>query len=308
MITILEGPDGGGKSTLARALADRYGWSVYHQGPYDQDVIQETIEKVRGANLPTPAVFDRLHVGERVYGPVYRGEDLLGAAGHRALDRWLVGLGAVVVVCYPGLGACVEAWRARREREMLDDEEQLAEVARRFVDPYLPAGWHNDGSVPWTVHNYQHESPAALVERLRPLRPPLNAGPGVGWFRPGNVLVVAEKPSEGEGAGLPFVSSHGCSRWLNEKLAERWVREEHLYWVNARHADDVATAPDFLEDLEPSSVVALGAVAAEWCEEVARVPYERFDHPQYHKRFHHHDPYPLISYLSEVTGALHRSA
>lgn len=82
MIIILEGPDGSGKSTLAHAVASLLGGAtVVSSGPPIGDPFNEYMEKINEARLrPTHTIFDRLHVGELVYGPLLRGRSRLTAA------------------------------------------------------------------------------------------------------------------------------------------------------------------------------------------------------------------------------------
>lgn len=77
MFIALEGPDGAGKSTLAQAIADATpGTEIVHfsqlkQNPLDEYVYAlEDYSPGKGGNLVT----DRWHIGEDIYGPLYRGE------------------------------------------------------------------------------------------------------------------------------------------------------------------------------------------------------------------------------------------
>lgn len=105
--------------------------------------------------------------------------------------------------------------------------------------------------------------------------------PGPGWQRAG-------RPS------WPFISSlsTGCSSWLAELLEEHGIPEDALAWMNTysvegepRGAEDVEAAPF-------RKVIALGRNAATWCS-VNGVKHEEVHHPQYWKRYQHHNPYIL---------------
>ena len=76
LFIVFEGVDGTGKSTLAKAIADKYGVEVTHN---DKSLTYEEgkknsydyIEKLK--EMPF-GVIDRLvHTGEAVYAPIYRG-------------------------------------------------------------------------------------------------------------------------------------------------------------------------------------------------------------------------------------------
>ncbi len=133
MITIIEGPDGAGKTTLLEAL--RYRWLDtigHHQGPYRHDVIGETLAAVSSAlSLSSHVVCDRLHLGERIYGPVFRSHDMLGDLGQEVLERALLEVmgGVVQIICLPPYESHVKpAWLAREQVEMLDSTDQLERV------------------------------------------------------------------------------------------------------------------------------------------------------------------------------------
>lgn len=111
-IIVLEGPDGSGKSTLADRLAKLYaddGWDIerIHYGPpaEDDDLIEtyfiETMEWFkRNEHKPETQVvriYDRLHVGEYVYGNILRDESKLTLEDCRWFDSWLERHGAVLI-------------------------------------------------------------------------------------------------------------------------------------------------------------------------------------------------------------------
>ncbi len=307
MIIILEGPDGAGKTTLADELVDRYGFNYQHQGPYPEipgkGIVRQNVEKIL-ATAKQPTVFDRLHVGERVYGPVYRGTDRLGAHGHRAVDRYLAGRSAVLVVVLDDEHEIIKCWRARQSSEMYKDEDKLREVCRRYSDgdlivtSYLPA----------TMYRWRTGSTAERLMRwVRKNAPPLNRGPGIGWFKPGNVLVVGEQAGGDRSINAPFVDDGGCSAWFNQLLVDNHVPESELYWINALTLDGALTDARFLRDLRPRAVIALGKWAQRWVDEVdVSYPLDltgakiyRYAHPQHHKRFKHKEPYPALQAFNE---------
>jgi hypothetical protein len=124
---------------------------------------------------------------------------------------------------------------------------------------------------------------------------------GVGAFIKGNILLVGEQASDPKNAPeqQPFCSSKGCSGWLNRLLEEDGVPEDKLYWLNALNNDgSVVNFRSYLAALEPSTVIALGNVAARVCSE-QDIPFVKCYHPQYWKRFHSMKPYPLLDLLQQ---------
>jgi len=128
MIIVLEGPDGAGKTTLAQQLTLQFKLTKIHVGP-------PTLEQIEGglinhyasllaAAVDRDVVFDRLALGERVYGPIFRGRDALGASGWVRFDRLLRAAGAVQVLCLPRRETCLGAWSSGRP-ELLTRVDQF---------------------------------------------------------------------------------------------------------------------------------------------------------------------------------------
>ncbi len=81
-------------------------------------------------------------------------------------------------------------------------------------------------------------------------------------------------------------------------MEESGVPENRLYWINAYDAVNVPTDSEFVGDLAPSIVLAMGKMAARWCTD-AGLKFEEVSNPQYWKRFHNGFPYPLTQILKE---------
>jgi hypothetical protein len=97
---------------------------------------------------------------------------------------------------------------------------------------------------------------------------------------------------------LPFVTfgGGGCAPWLADGLERAGVPENTLYWINAYDVRGAATSAEFVKDLRPVQVVAMGKLAERWCVD-HMVRHDSVPHPQYWMRFHHHAPYPLFNVL-----------
>jgi hypothetical protein len=132
-----------------------------------------------------------------------------------------------------------------------------------------------------------------------------NRGPGAGAYRPGAVtLLVGERPNVARTGELkhriPLVTfaGTGCAIWLAQQLEDAGVPESILYWINAYDAVGVPTDAAFLDDLQPHRVIAMGKLAERWCTDHAS-KFETVPHPQYWKRFHGNQRYPLLDQLRE---------
>lgn len=304
---IIEGPDCAGKTTLAKVAF--HDFTYQHQGPYWRDAFVETV--LTTSRVGSNTVWDRLHLGERVYGPIYRGKDKLDAVGQRLTERYLLSRRAAVIAAVPPWGFVRDAFTERRQLEMFggddDWETNLRQQWERFSAILAST------MLPSTTWDYTVDNARTLRELVLSLRPRSGHGlPGIGDPTPGGILLVGERPSkaratqgtdlyrlENLGDGYPFLHRRGCSGWLAERLNDAGISERGLYWVNALQRDGQLTAPDFVDSLEPRRIIALGGGAKMWCQ-LHKLAHRRVPHPQYWKRFHHHEPYPLLALLKDA--------
>jgi thymidylate kinase len=309
-ITIFEGPDGAGKSTLVREFAADHpdGATAIHHGPYAG--IDEIAPTYFASMLPAyldrrSVVLDRSWVSEPIYAYVYRGNRCrVSAAQARILERLALARSAVVVVCLPPLARCLENWRVRHARgaEYLETEAHLERVWELYRE-YLASR----SALPRVTFDYTTETFEDLTTKVDAARGPANPGPGVGAWRPGAVaLLVGDRPSTPPGVGpsrwkFPFggLTPIGCSLWLADALDAAGIGEDSLYWVNAYDAAGAMESMAFAAALRPRATFALGFNAAAWCAEAGLDAVTTY-HPQYWKRFHASTPYPLIKELSHA--------
>lgn len=99
MLIILEGVDGGGKSTLADRILEHLDGVQnlrLHSGPLTGDPLKEYEWRLRDyvPGSGQHIVCDRWHVGEMVYGPLYRKVCKLTSAMQRHVEMFLDKLGA----------------------------------------------------------------------------------------------------------------------------------------------------------------------------------------------------------------------
>lgn len=134
---------------------------------------------------------------------------------------------------------------------------------------------------------------------------------GAGNYSEGiRVLIVGESHTKGfipahekisNLTQAPFCSVDGCSGWLNELLETAQIDEEKLFWCNAVHDGVNTDLESLVHKLKPHYVVALGRTAHAALD-FHGIVHHYFSHPQFHKRFKHSQPYPLIQFLKTATG------
>lgn len=291
-LTILEGPDGAGKTTLAKSYK---ALEYVHFGPPPKGRLGawwqylELLVDLWDHPRPEGVIVDRFIHGELIYGPILRGETDLTWSHIRMLERVLMGMNARLIICLPPWDIVKYNWQQRPEQELVKTEAQLWEIYQF----YMQLLGSRQGMLPRHVYDYMTgDLPPAMDNRIGFI----NQGPGIGLFAPGNTLLIGDQVNPRHGKeDWPFVSSQGCSIWLAEQLDLAQVPEHSLYWVNARvGGQDIS--PAFIDRLEPGKVIAMGSIAHRWCQK-HKLGHTEVQHPQYHKRFIHNSTYPLLQEL-----------
>lgn len=157
MIVLLEGPDGGGKTTLAKQL-EAFGFGYVHMSapePADQPL---DYWFARLGHVCRPTVVDRMHWSEDVYGSLFRGGSALSDRDRWMLEGWLIAHGTVVVLCMPSLETILENM-ARDPDGMHHDPE----MARRVYEMY---NWPWSTELPVIKYDFTEEKIAHFLERL----------------------------------------------------------------------------------------------------------------------------------------------
>lgn len=307
-VTIFEGPDGGGKSTAAQRYAELTGARYVHLGPFSR--VKHGLGRLYAdAMLPAllgyqPVVLDRSWLSEPVYGQAYRGgADRLGAEGVAMLNRLALRCGAVVVYALPPFATVRANFLKRKGEEYLDSEAQLQQVYAAYTQQAAR------GALPSVRYDYTRERSGAWVlpTQLEEHRVPTHL---LSVRSAGNLLAPVLLVGEGFGPvkehdplwqwSFVSFSATGCSRWLTGQLSRHGVPEGELLWVNA----DEPRLATLLEQVSPTAIIALGESADQQLTgELARTQavrgahYHLTPHPQYWKRFHGKEPYPLLDLL-----------
>lgn len=121
---ILEGPDGAGKTTLARTLVDlaidkKQTVMYAHEGlPPVGNLYAHYAHRLRTIG-DARLVADRLALGEMVYGSMLRGASRITPDHMADLLSEGADVGALTIVCLPPLETCLAAWERRRADELL---------------------------------------------------------------------------------------------------------------------------------------------------------------------------------------------
>lgn len=300
MITIIEGPDCSGKTTLMKQLFQASDGFIHeHCGPPPKEGpwLQYSQALQFWWNKPLlQVVYDRFLYGELIYGrtrnsafsPVYA----------RMLERVLWSMQAVLICAQTDLDVSLRLWQERQEGERFKSPILIEAFHALFTDLFA-VGQGTVPSLPKVHYDFQRTNLEHLRQELARARPVENLGPGIGNFAYGTTLMVGEQVNQTIALDprWPFVAATGSSLWLAERLEEAKVSERQLYWVNAI-TDGIETDPAFLTYLKPSRIIALGTTASVWCDK-HKLQHVGLRHPQFWKRFRGKDPYPLLEALAQ---------
>lgn len=322
-IIILEGADGTGKTTLAKALVEKYG-GIYIHNRYHKEIWPFFMASMRWAIRESQrrlVVIDRHWISECIYARVYR-----GGSKHswdvRAFYRVLRRYGALYVICAPPVDAVVENHRKLKgnRKEMYDD---VTEVAHRYyklwfggMTPPENEDYAEQLSVAgvvgqdWCHYDYTEATDDVsfkreicyVMESLDIIRHwnitendfftfpyPLDIA---GNLNKARAILVADKPG-GNRPNWPFCCPVGSSSYLNKTLHQLRVHEGHIAIINANgeHGHVLMKA---LRQIDHAPVITLGGAAARACDNHGVVYRDSISHPQFARRFHFHgDGYAL---------------
>ena len=101
MLIIIDGPDGSGKTTLAKRLADITGYEYFHFSYPKTDAEKEVmVQKYKDfiKNHPN-AILDRSWYSEIVYGLVVRGKSCVSPEDMKDLELLTHRYGALIIYC-----------------------------------------------------------------------------------------------------------------------------------------------------------------------------------------------------------------
>lgn len=165
MRIILEGPDGAGKTYLAEELQAEFPELGYsHEGPPPKELepyhyyvarLHTHIE-----SFPKGFILDRFALGERVYGPIFRGQSRLSYSEWLRLRTLFSELHVVQVMCLPPLTVAHKAWSSGRA-EMIVNHETFRRTYHAFRELQSECAVRYD----WTQPNALNHLIRFLKER-----------------------------------------------------------------------------------------------------------------------------------------------
>lgn len=318
MLIICEGVDNGGKTTLIQALArlhnDPKNLVIRHQGPppdganlvehYERELLTDLLPQIRSTT--TLVLLDRHHVGELIYGPVYRGGSRLSPGAAMHVDLLLQALGGIRVLVQPN-----RLDEVRRRYEVLGDgllqPEHLGQVYTSYEVYAARHGWIRGAAFP-EDHSLGPDDILRVAEATTLVTQFSADVPGyVGSHWP-RVVLVGERRSTGPGA-IPAPWTTAAFTPLHESSSAAWLMRALLAVADTSQTG-LLNAYEPGVDLKVAwgllrrpHLVALGNAASRALSE-AGLDHLKVVHPQYARRFMHRDPDAYTQTLKRaITGA-----
>ncbi len=324
MLIIIEGPDGAGKTTLAREIvsasrkANLRVRELHRGAPSSSNLVREYSLDLRDyAPARDLIICDRWHMGERVYGTLLRGRSLMSQGTWWWLEMFLAARGAVEIVLAPPLSTLQQRIK-EREAETGELEPPVIHETLEAAREMFLALAQTDTPLTRCVSSADVE-PAELAARavalaqreaaraLRAVTSRGTLGSLIGSPTPttlalGDTYGTSGERAENEGAFAPSTGS--CGTFLCRQLAAQPVSALRvLHQLAIANSDNVARTTELLTQLQPHKVIALGARARErilaagwWQYSLVTLP-----HPQYIRRFSHETG---LSYAQELIAAV----
>jgi thymidylate kinase len=303
MIIILEGPDGAGKSTLSETLRQHLQKSkmthVVKHGPY-LNISPEELCRIYFRSMSNAltyddhVILDRSWLSEPIYGNIYRkGINRLDVPRRRMLERTALARGAVVIQCQPDFEVCKQSFMLREKDEYLDTIKQLSQVYAEYES------LGQTTALPIMHYDYTVDSIEDLLAKLK-TKSIENKAAGGGSFNKGNILMLCDKGPRtnvrASAAVIPFINfldNDGPSRMLAETLERENIPENKIYWINTQTYQGTPTSANFIKDLKPSKIFALGNNAYMWAIN-NDVQATKLPPPLYHMQNYPNQPYTFL--------------
>lgn len=284
MRIVIEGCDCTGKTVFAHKLAkyaeELYGESITmeHEGlpPSDVNLFEHYALK---ALTFDNVIHDRLHLGERTYGEIYRNNDRLGPIGQHIVDHIIASEG-FGVICTRPFHEVEKVWSKRKHAEYVKDVDALRRIHAAYPE-YSSGHW-------MVIDPFIENERSIVFARLRDLHKNNKLIPFVWGVGPSTAetLIVGEM-SNHPTWDLPFFSTSGSSAYLINTLMSLKIGHNY-YLTNALFKDG---SPRVMKPIINSlknlkRVFALGISAT---KEMRRqnVPALSIPHPQFYNRFKH---------------------
>lgn len=130
MPIIIEGPDGAGKSTLAKSLADRLGMNILKMTANGGQSVREYRQKLGCDGV----IIDRCWVSEQVYSDLFGREPRIGNDDAEALTELCGFVGIPIIVLLPPLHVVISRLNERGDEYADVVCPNITEICKRYKE------------------------------------------------------------------------------------------------------------------------------------------------------------------------------
>jgi hypothetical protein len=302
---VLEGPDGAGKSTLAATLSAQLGMKANHFTPPEKPPLEEYFHWLVSLGASPWAhnrVIDRFHLGESVYGPIFRGTAPLTIPVLSTIEWALIIRGYTLIHVTRSLKELVTTLEERGD-DMVN-VDQLGKIVESYWNvmnmsfmPRINYDWSSYYDRPFSKESVATRDFKYYTDDLKSI-------PGTGTLRPKYIFVGEQcNPNLQQlSLGVPFACGQAADWLIRAIWYNHWQSE--VYLTNAKKPngdEDMINHELFIirEILQMASpiVFALGKKASRILSK-HRIRHTSIFHPAYHRRFAFNDgPAGYAQYL-----------
>jgi hypothetical protein len=327
-IIVIDGCDGTGKTTLAKAICDRFD-GVYIHNTYRWPTkmpLYHTAALHRALKLARTrlVVIDRLWMSEAIYADVYRGGSPWPHMG-RTMDRIIRKVGGVYILTQSPKGHKEKFEQLKTEREEMYDNvdevrrryqllfeggfaghdrdyvQQLSVFGMRLRDDVLAYRYDVEGR---DIDVYIDMVVSVLQSRLLKQYEPalhLHTKNFAGHLHEANIIFVGDKAnSKMRAVSWPFYDFGNCSEFLADVQHELLFDETKAVYINAHDGNGPLYVNDCLRAKPFMKVVCFGNDAYETMSAFTR-RIHKVMHPSFAKRFNKRNEF--MQELKEVISA-----
>lgn len=299
---VLDGPDGVGKTTLAKFLCQKLGATYRHLTYRFPDKMHHyhtaALEMCLRDQQEVPVVLDRWWMSEIAYAAAFRGGSRWPMMG-RMLDRVALKHKVLYIICLP---EDKERYLEHYSR-LKGEREEMYESMSNVWDKY--SCWQTLMGDRFDTFFYDMFAEGDDLLKFVNIVDDWRIGPfkvdpkdrRSAGNQDASVLLVGDKSNlKTRRKVWPFFDHGNCSLWFTKTLNQMGLDEYKLFWINLFDEDgriqwnssDLVDMLTFYPD-----VVCLGSKVYQELSSYGSHVHKIY-HPQYYRRFHYHHEIPSL--------------
>lgn len=288
MIIILEGENKCGKTTLAQHIVDTFNFDYIKCSQPKGDPYIQYMEILK--NIKGNTVIDRFHIGESVYGPIYRSKGALSEEQIRNIELKALALNAVLIYCHDNASNIAE--RFNREKEEFASNDKIA-VALKIYEEQI-----EKTILPVFLHKMM--TPMDILKTLKIdkiieyncVKDDGKYKTIIGNVKDPDLILVGDRRNIKEGFKYNKIGQAfdfgPSSEFLFDNLKQAKIDLSKVAILNS----DSLELPGFIKQnwsiMNTPIVISLGSAAHKVLKKHG-IEHKELMHPSFYNRFHHND-------------------